>query len=198
MVVAEYPTKYMDAILYRNITVKSPMPAGKSLYERHNIVNHYSYQSSGFTSFTMTVSSSDADAITGTLAPQTELDRSKLNYAFNSTNGQYSFTGTGTTRAITLQYLCFQRSGSNWYNIIGGLVILNAYKNELWDTAYLTVGTNYNGVNVESYDVSCKRRKSSKYVSSKTCGEYVDTIFADEGSYPDDGISGSYWYVRVA
>ena len=29
-------------------------------------------------------------------------------------------------------------------------------------------------------------------------GSYVSTIVAEDGTYPDDGISGSYWYVKTA
>ena len=28
-------------------------------------------------------------------------------------------------------------------------------------------------------------------------GEYIDTVEADPGTYPDDGIQGDYWYVKV-
>lgn len=198
MVVAEYPNKYMDAIIHRSITVKSPMPDGKALYERHKIVNWYKYHSSAFASFTMDISRADAEAMTGKLAPQAALDQATLSYSFSETTGNYSFTGSGSTRIITLDYLCFQRGGSNWYNIIGGLVIFDKCRNELWDTTLLNANEHYNGVNVESYTVSCKRRKSSKYVASQTCGDYIDTILANDGEYPANGISGSYWYVKVA
>ena len=29
-------------------------------------------------------------------------------------------------------------------------------------------------------------------------GTYINTIVAEDGTYPDDGISGSYWYVKGA
>lgn len=36
-----------------------------------------------------------------------------------------------------------------------------------------------------------------KIVTKKVKGSLVKTIIAEEGTYPDDGISGDYWYIKV-
>lgn len=28
-------------------------------------------------------------------------------------------------------------------------------------------------------------------------GSYIETVTATDGTYPDDGVSGSYWYVKT-
>lgn len=38
---------------------------------------------------------------------------------------------------------------------------------------------------------------SAASTSEKVQGDYIDTVYGDEGEYPDNGILGDYWYVRV-
>lgn len=45
------------------------------------------------------------------------------------------------------------------------------------------------------YYYAISGRKRSSHV---TKGSYVDTIIAADGMYPNDGVSGSYWYVKGA
>lgn len=47
------------------------------------------------------------------------------------------------------------------------------------------------GLNKGSYD-----KFTSTPVTSHSQGDYVDTIYGEPGQYPDDGISGDYWYVK--
>ena len=36
-----------------------------------------------------------------------------------------------------------------------------------------------------------------KIVTKKVKGSLVKTIIAEEGTYPDNGIKGDYWYIKV-
>lgn len=36
-----------------------------------------------------------------------------------------------------------------------------------------------------------------KVVEKKIKGSLVKTIIAEEGTYPDNGISGDYWYIKI-
>ena len=36
-----------------------------------------------------------------------------------------------------------------------------------------------------------------KVVEKKTKGSLVKTITAEEGTYPDNGIKGEYWYIKI-
>ena len=42
-------------------------------------------------------------------------------------------------------------------------------------------------ITLEEYTIYQHRRK----------GSYIETIVADDGTYPDDGISGSYWFIKT-
>ena len=45
-----------------------------------------------------------------------------------------------------------------------------------------------------TYDISYK---DVKIIEEKIKSTLVKTITAEEGTYPDDGISGNYWYIKV-
>lgn len=38
---------------------------------------------------------------------------------------------------------------------------------------------------------------SAASTSETVQGDYIDTVYGDEGEYPDNGILGDYWYVKV-
>lgn len=39
--------------------------------------------------------------------------------------------------------------------------------------------------------------KKVNIVTKKVKGSLIKTITAEEGTYPDNGISGDYWYVKI-
>ena len=38
---------------------------------------------------------------------------------------------------------------------------------------------------------------NAEVVTKKVKGSLVKTIIAEEGTYPDNGISGDYWYIKI-
>lgn len=194
----------MDAIIHRSITMKSPMPDGKALYDQYTIVDNYAYRA---ISGTMTRHCTTSDeAFILQFVRKSDIEKGIVAYEFNSTTGVYSFkilNGQPSYLYITntnFTSTCRTRqNSSNWYNLLNGYMIPNSVPSELWDASTFSVSSvDMDNGNVTGYTGTCSYRYAERYLASRTRGSYVNTILAKSGQYPDNGISGSYWYVKVA
>lgn len=194
----------MDAIIHRSITVKSPMPDGKALYDQYTIIDNYAYRTVSGT-MTMHRVNSDAEYLLQ-FVTKSNIEKGLVAYQFNNTTGVYSFkvlNGQPAYQYITntnFMSTCRTRQfSSNWYNLLNGYMIPTSVPSELWDTSTFSVSdVDMDNGNVTGYTGTCSYRHAERYLASRTRGSYVNTVLAKDGQYPDNGISGSYWYVKIA
>ena len=81
----------------------------------------------------------------------------------------------------------FKLSGS--YVYVKDKWDLPIYK-EPYNNTYIQIEYDSDG----DYGYLYERKYERKYTSEK--GSYLNTISAEEGTYPNDGIKDGYWYVR--
>ena len=138
---------------------------------------------------------------------------SKYVYEVYSIGNDYKLDES-TTRFIEKDY----HSG-NGYNYIldkeNGVFVKNNYGDvtsnidkyfkfgkttpEKTDSLMLIVSAKQNGVPggspvTRTYDISYK---DVKIIEEKIKSTLIKTIIAEEGTYPDNGISGDYWYIKI-
>ena len=39
-------------------------------------------------------------------------------------------------------------------------------------------------------------RRDAKLTFTNAKGDFIETVTAEDGTYPDNGVSGSYWYIK--
>lgn len=122
---------------------------------------------------------------------------------FNSTNGLWSISAT-QGKGNTQYDNTYGWSGSNTGTICftansnthEGLLYVSKY-----DTKITTSYSRSTGLITLTWEGWQKGGYLKEYSSTQTQvpskGTLVDTVIAPIGTYPDDGVSGSYWYVRV-
>ena len=93
------------------------------------------------------------------------------------------FYGTGSTRPLAAEF--YSPYGGICYEIAPTVVQAVSSTNpaiEIYEGRYL--------------DVSLSAIEICDYTNSK--GAYLSTIEAEDGTYPDDGVQGGYWWVKGA
>lgn len=119
----------------------------KYFYDRYNYVSYWSFQSGSM------MDGGTHDSISG-----------YPSYSFNTTNGEFSLTGSYTIGFIS----------GILYSMSGNQLVETSINPSTRQVYYATTST------------TIHRYKST----------YIDTIMAEDGTYPNDGISGSYWYIK--
>lgn len=129
-------------------------------------------------------------------------------YTFDSSTGHFKLWGSGTIYpgsggfvysggGSSVTRYAFG-SGSSRYVYYATLGVREAYTkivpDQLAGTTYAGYSAYTSGaVNSDGYYYV----RGSSYTSTRYYrGSYIDTIVAEDGTYPADGRSGSYWYVR--
>ena len=146
---------------------------------------------------------------------------SKYPAAFlNTSTGVVTLTGTGLSVGDKIQSQYADSANNNFETYQRGYVLLTTnkimeingwqgtdyYGEEYSRKPYVTI-TSYSGGTLKlSFYHGYLRGVSAKYsiiahdvvssVSSRTKGSYIDTVEAEDGTYPDNGIQGNYWYVK--
>lgn len=100
-------------------------------------------------------------------------------YKFDENTGRYTYSGSRKPNYAMGQFV----------NVTGG-----CYYSGYRITSTLTSRGAY-----ETDCVMMGRRMLSRQVTTQTQGSYIETVFSDSSTaYPDNGVSGNYWYVKIS
>lgn len=137
-------------------------------------------------------------------------------YTFNSATGQYTITGIIDTDTVTGfngsgQYYFFDKvfgqstTEAYYFAAHSGSSLNSTFSNIYYiKSGYRGYALAYNSYSVfftpgssgvSNYVNGTHYNSTSSQVAEQ--GEYIDTVRAAPGTYPDNGISGDYWYVKI-
>jgi|GEM_PF-4925202 len=140
-------------------------------------------------------------------------DRYTVNSSTYYTQGPFNFVRNDSFTGVSGSGGCT----SYGFNSSTGIYTANnpgSYYFDQYSTLYMVAGGSSSGTYVDKYvrttvkisdgnnstpDVwNCAIYRSDRQQqTSYSRGSYIDTVVAENGTYPDNGISGGYWYVKV-
>lgn len=191
MVVAEYPTKYMDAILYRNVKYGEPDYTNMRMWKKYSI-------KSTIVGYTEKTRSDVTESYWRTSGD--EKDYNCWFWAatsYTSNNGKYTLVDPGFMNHTSMGssgylYTC---SISRVWNSTPGYqdkLMATSPGTNLYIFKLMQTNSMFDGRDI----IFAHKKLVANY--SKTKGTFIENVYDLAGTYPNDGISGSYWYTIVA